>query len=164
MRLRWGLYWRVHCQILVGKTRSFNAVPDVSVDEDVEDGIDETVEVGQGHQVPQQHGVTFQWLSLPAQHEDNHVGPPTDQERWRTDGSTRGPRWSSRWPNAFMAYVSWRRPQTSSRTLSGPFCWKDERREGGSDILLLPRVMVVITRVMRLPFFSVWVSVELPAL
>ena len=47
-------------RVLVGKTSRFDAGPDISVDEDVEDGIDETVEVGQGHQVHQKHGVIFQ--------------------------------------------------------------------------------------------------------
>ena len=46
--------------VLVGETSGFDAGPEVSVDEDVEDGIDETVEVGQGHQVHQEHGVILQ--------------------------------------------------------------------------------------------------------
>ena len=49
--------------------------PDVSVDDHVEAGIDQTVEVGQDHQV----GYEFN-IILYTDHEDYGVGPPAQQE------------------------------------------------------------------------------------
>lgn len=61
---------------------------DVSVDEDVEDGINETVEIGQGDHVPQQREV--------ANHEDNGIGPPTDQKSCQVEYYTvNGTKWFS---------------------------------------------------------------------
>ena len=53
--------------------------PDVSVDDHVEAGVDQAVQVGEND-----HTIFRRWLkSLQAYHEDNSIGPPAHQESWR---------------------------------------------------------------------------------
>ena len=51
-----------------------DADPDVSVDEDVEYGIDQAVEIGEGHNVPEEGEV--------ANHEYDGIGPPAYEKSW----------------------------------------------------------------------------------
>ena len=59
------------------------AVPHVLADDDVEDGVDEAVEVGQHHHVAEELVVVV-LEDQPAQHEDDGVGPPADEKCWNT--------------------------------------------------------------------------------
>ena len=71
-------YWRFPGlkPTIVEAEELLEARPDVSVDDHVEAGVDEAVEVGQDHQDVGQVNVL---LHLP-HHEDNSVGPPADKE------------------------------------------------------------------------------------
>ena len=62
------------------------AVPDVLADDDVEDGVDEAVEVGQHHHVPKELVVVL-LEDQPPEHEDDGVRPPTDEKCWDTSTS-----------------------------------------------------------------------------
>ena len=60
------------CQVSSAGQDCSDAYPDVLVDKDVEYGIDEAVAIGQGHDVPEKGEV--------ADHEDDGIGPPADEE------------------------------------------------------------------------------------
>ena len=65
------------CPPVVGVTKEdvLYPSPQVGVDGHVEAGVDQTVEVGEDHQI----GYEFNILFNP-QHEDDSVGPPAQQE------------------------------------------------------------------------------------
>ena len=57
-----------------------DTLPDVLVDGHVKDGIDEAVAVGQNHHVSHQFSRDFVAAARSAQHEEEGIGPPADQE------------------------------------------------------------------------------------